>query len=220
MDHLSKVQSFWRISYDKWFKVWEVTDDVHFYVSDILSKGEESFLSYYLNEIGFSHSDVKDLFVKNEAHHTGAVLLSKGHKLWYDRGEWVLSKKIETGFSRRYFLNDSKLPLSLSYSLKTVDLSTKIPTSKLVSWVDKTKVNGELFVKRWEQGDVFYPLGMSNKKKLSDYFIDNKISRRDKEKIWLLCDEKSIIWIIGNRLDNRYKVTDKTKDIIEFKVKV
>ena len=55
------------------------------------------------------------------------------------------------------------------------------------------------------------PLGMSNYKKLSDFFIDDKISLIEKKEIWILCSGDDIIWVVGKRIDNRYKISKKTK---------
>ena len=60
-------------------------------------------------------------------------------------------------------------------------------------------------------GDHFYPLGMKQQKKLSDYFVDNKYSKIDKEEILILESEGNIVWIIGDRIDNRYRITESTK---------
>jgi len=73
-----------------------------------------------------------------------------------------------------------------------------------------------LTVRKWQKGDYFYPLGMKGKKKLSKYFKDEKISILDKEKIWLLCSEDKVAWVVGKRLDNRFRITDKTKNILKI----
>ena len=67
--------------------------------------------------------------------------------------------------------------------------------------------------RKWQQGDIFYPFGMKGKQKLSDYFINNKFSLSEKEATWLLCDNEKVVWIIGYRSDNRYRVDDSTKNV-------
>ncbi|MFR9166437.1 MAG: tRNA lysidine(34) synthetase TilS [Dysgonomonas sp.] len=70
-----------------------------------------------------------------------------------------------------------------------------------------------------EKGDRFVPFGMKGSKKLSDYFSDNKLSIIDKDKVWLLCSaDDRIVWIVGMRSDNRFRVTDKTKEVLRIEV--
>lgn len=75
-----------------------------------------------------------------------------------------------------------------------------------------------LEIRRWTRGDYFFPLGMKKKKKLSDFFIDNKLSRIEKERTWLLCSGDDIVWIIGHRIDDRFKVTSATKRVLKMRV--
>jgi len=71
-------------------------------------------------------------------------------------------------------------------------------------------------LRRWKEGDVFQPFGMEGKKKLSKFFKDEKLSLVAKENIWVLCSNEAIVWVIGSRLDNRFKVTKTTKNIIRI----
>jgi len=73
-------------------------------------------------------------------------------------------------------------------------------------------------LRRWKEGDSFFPFGMKQRKKISDFFIDTKLSLIEKEHSWLLvsCDE--VVWIVGQRLDNRFRVTKDTKEVLEFKI--
>jgi tRNA(Ile)-lysidine synthase len=84
---------------------------------------------------------------------------------------------------------------------------------------DKDLLTYPLFVRKWEKGDYFYPMGMVGKKKLAKFFKDEKYSLLQKENIWLLCSGEDIIWIIGKRLDDRFKISDKTKTILKATLK-
>ncbi|MBN2747276.1 MAG: tRNA lysidine(34) synthetase TilS [Bacteroidales bacterium] len=83
-------------------------------------------------------------------------------------------------------------------------------------WIDYHKVTFPLKIRRWQHGDYFYPFGMKGKKLLSDFFIDNKISILDKTEIFLLVSNDEIVWIIGMRADNRFRIDTKTQRILKI----
>ncbi len=75
-----------------------------------------------------------------------------------------------------------------------------------------------LTLRHWEEGDWFVPLGMHGKKKLQDFFTDIKISRIEKDNIWLLCADEDIAWVIGYRIDNRYKIKSSTQQVAHITI--
>jgi len=99
-------------------------------------------------------------------------------------------------------------PIQLGFSLsENLDIQNNVN----IAMLDLSKLHFPLVLRKWEKGDFFFPLGMNGKKKLSDFFIDNKISIPEKEQIWVLCSDNEIAWIVGLRLDYRFKITEKTK---------
>ena len=76
-----------------------------------------------------------------------------------------------------------------------------------------------LTLRQWQEGDYFHPSGMTGKKKLSKYFKDEKLSLLDKENVWLLCSGDDVVWILNHRSDNRFIVTEDTKDILKIEIK-
>ncbi|MBR3565806.1 MAG: tRNA lysidine(34) synthetase TilS [Paludibacteraceae bacterium] len=87
-----------------------------------------------------------------------------------------------------------------------------------VAIVDASVLDQPLSLRHWQEGDVFYPIGMKQKKKLSDFFTDQKLSLKQKHEVWLLLSGDEIVWIVGQRLDNRFKVTENTTKVAEITI--
>jgi tRNA(Ile)-lysidine synthase len=90
----------------------------------------------------------------------------------------------------------------------------RIPQDPRYGVFDADKISFPVELRKWRQGDRFIPLGMKGLKKLSDFFIDNKLSIPEKEDIWILVSGKNIIWIVNYRIDERVKVSNDTKNIL------
>jgi len=149
---------------------------------------------------------------------TGKQLFSKSHRLIKNREEFLLSKINDGSKDINIIPIDIKSidsPIQLTF--KEVDLNEVF--NSYSAYIDKNLLNNTLVLRKWEKGDYFYPIGMKGKKKLSKFFKDEKLSLLEKENTWLLCSGNEIVWVIGKRLDNRYKITKKTKSILKITYK-
>ncbi len=104
-----------------------------------------------------------------------------------------------------------KLPINLTISVVSAPIEIMATLNKV--YLSADKVQGKLKLRKWKEGDWFVPFGMKGKQKLSDYFINNKFSLEEKESTWLLCDNEKVVWIVGYRSDERYRVDSSTKNI-------
>ncbi len=93
-----------------------------------------------------------------------------------------------------------------------------IPRYPDIACLDFDLLEFPLIIRKWEKGDYFRPLGMTNMKKLSDFFVDNKMSIPEKENTWLLTSGQDIVWVIGKRIDDRFKITPETSRILQIEV--
>jgi len=95
----------------------------------------------------------------------------------------------------------------------------KFSTANDLVHLDADKLQFPLQLRTWADGDYFYPLGMQGKKKISDFLIDEKINLFEKQAIQVLLSDNEIVWVVGYRIDDRFKMTDKTKNIAAIQLK-
>jgi tRNA(Ile)-lysidine synthase len=173
-----------------------------------------------LQPYGFGSAEVNQIVEQLEGE-SGKIFYSYDYRLVKDR-KYLLVEKIETISKRVYFIEESNSqviePFKMIISKKTIQTGFQVSKSPIRIQVDASKLKFPLELRHWTEGDSFYPFGMQNRKKVSDYFIDNKFSLPEKERTWLLVSENEIVWIIGNRLDNRFRITDTTTEIVEFEL--
>ena len=141
----------------------------------------------------------------------GKQFFSSTHKLLIDR-DYLIMKKIEDDYFKGVTIQKKTTsinkPIPLSFDV--LDLDESLLTS-FSACFDFSKLQFPLIIRKWKEGDKFKPLGMSQYKKLSDFFIDLKFDIFSKKETFLLCSGNDIVWVIGHRIDERYKVTSKTK---------
>jgi tRNA(Ile)-lysidine synthase len=151
---------------------------------------------------------------------TGGQIFTGSCRIIKNRKEIIVSNeetRDTTSFIIRNIAGFKKVPGIESALYSPVTESFEIPTSTATACIDAEKLLFPLIVRKWKPGDHFYPLGMKQKKKLSDYFIDNKFSILDKENKLILESDGKIVWIIGERIDNRFKITKSTKKALTIK---
>ena len=178
----------------------------------------ETYLYEMLKPYHFHFADVKDI-ISSLKGIPGKQFFSDTHRLIKDRDFLIIEKRKLKDLSKDTSVliseNDLNIELPIKLQLKKIikNPSFKISSDKGVTCLDFSKLSFPLKIRKWEKGDYFYPLGMKQKKLLSNFFIDNKFSIIEKENTWLLLSGQDIIWIIGNRIDDRYKITAKTSTI-------
>jgi tRNA(Ile)-lysidine synthase len=177
-----------------------------------------------LSPYGFNEAVIRDI-LHSPDDASGKIFYSSTHRLIKNRDELILDplpekkeyrpKNVEISIP----LNRKEIrkPIHLSFKKIIPDKNFSIDFSNNVANLDINKIEFPLVMRKWRKGDSFLPYGMNKNKKLSDYFIDNKLSVPEKENIWLLCSGSHILWIIGHRIDHRYRITSQTKEVLRVR---
>jgi tRNA(Ile)-lysidine synthase len=203
-------------------------NELHFSIPELKKlSNPKIYLFELLKEYGFTEwNDVADLLDCQ----SGKQVFSKMHRLLKDREVLILSDILqqEEFDSFEIFENTAEinLPIALKFETVTIPLDTKNHQNKVLEElifddkntisIDFDKIEFPLILRKWQKGDFFFPIGMNGKKKVSKFFKDEKLSLIDKENSWLLCSKNEIVWVIGKRLDDRFKVTKSTSKILKI----
>ena len=177
-------------------------------------------LSEILKPYHFNYYTVRNIIEAFDAI-AGKTFSSATHELVKDRQQLVITPKNLSAFGSYEITEDTEIIEVGDLKLKLKRLSAtdyKIPRSKQVAALDLNLIQFPLKIRPWKEGDWFVPLGMNGKKKISDFLINEKIPANLKPKVNVLTSDKSIVWVIGQRLDNRFKVTDKTEMVLELEI--
>lgn len=179
------------------------TIDINALLSSVAPK---AILYEILREYGFSEID--DIY-RSLTSQAGKIFYSSTHQILKDRDQLIISEIEET---------ESKTP-QIKY--QQINDMAGIVFPKATEWtaiLDGKVLQNPLTLRHWEAGDTFIPIGMRGKKKLQDFFTDMHIPLTQKNKIWLLCSGKEIVWVVGYRLDNRYKITPDSKQAVKIEI--
>jgi tRNA(Ile)-lysidine synthase len=150
-----------------------------------------------------------------------------------ESGKFIENDKWQIIKHRHWFIISPKVKpantIAIEESVKEIDFAAGwltikkialknaiLSTENNVALVDAEAIEYPLVLRLWKEGDYFYPLGMQKKKKLSRFFIDQRLPKNEKEKVWVIESAKRIVWVVGKRIDNRFKITESTKQVIQF----
>ena len=203
--------------------------ELHFSIPELKKlSNPKIYLFEILKEYGFTEwNDVADLLDCQ----SGKQVFSKTHRLLKDREVLILSDILQQEEIERFEINENtteiNAPIALKLETVTIPFDTKNHQNKVLEElvfddkntisIDFDKIEFPLILRKWQKGDYFFPIGLNGKKKISKFFKDEKLSLTDKENTWLLCSNNDIVWVVGKRLDERFKISKSTSKILKIK---
>ena len=194
-------------------------NEIHIPVLKLLkTEALNTILYEIIKDYGFTAHQTDEVIdlLKSE---TGKYVSSATHRIIKNRN-WLIIAPNKTTAAENIFIEDET---SLQFAMGSLQVEKivvndefSIVNSQLTAQICSDKIKFPLLLRKWKTGDYFYPLGMQKKKKLSRFFIDQKLSLTQKEKTWVIETDKKIIWIVGLRIDDRFKITGSTKNVLQI----
>ena len=192
--------------------VWQLS------IAPLKEEKNVQFLLYeLLRPFGFTPATIKNIANALDGS-SGKTFQSAEYTLQKDREVFVLTRNDEETveqFEIQEGIENLTVPLHLTFQTINAE-ELQIEKESRFCFLDYDQLTFPLTIRKWKQGDYFVPFGMKGKKKLSDYFVDKQFSLYQKKQTWLLLSGDQIVWIIGERSDNRYRVTSNTKKILKI----
>jgi tRNA(Ile)-lysidine synthase len=173
-----------------------------------------------IKDFGFGEKQVSEVLKLLESE-SGKYIESASNQIIRHRENLIIVAKQANNNTTAIVEEDTKqIQLTdANFDFQTIQIEQfKLNKSEKIAQLDKKLICFPLIIRKWKTGDYFYPLGLRKKKKLARFFIDQKLSAADKEKVWVIESDQRIIWVAGFRIDDRFKITSKTKEVLELSI--
>jgi len=186
-----------------------------------LQKSEplHSIVYEIINDFGFSAAGVEEV-IKLLGSESGRYVQSATHRIIKNR-RWLIIAPAHSEQAQTLVIDKEEDRVVFENGSLHFDQlnnkNIKLVNEASIALIDDNMLQYPLLLRKWKKGDYFYPLGLKKKKKLARFFIDQKLSLTDKEKVWVLESNKKIVWVVGLRIDDRFKITDSTKKVLRIR---
>jgi tRNA(Ile)-lysidine synthase len=198
----------------------EKGNEVHIPVKQLMAFQNRALIYEIIAGYGFSEKQVDEVLKLAESDSGKYIQSPESSYRIIRHRHWFIISPVQATESENIIIEETTN--NLQFAMGNIQISRigiadcKLPIANSIACLDAKEILFPLLLRKWKAGDYFYPLGMKKKKKLARFFIDQKLSKTAKEKIWVIEMNKKIIWIAGHRIDDRFKITDKTKSVLKI----
>lgn len=179
--------------------------------------GIEVLLFELLRGFGIQQLDIPALIEAFKST-PGKQFHTRTHSLTRDRSQLIITpREIGSGNWEKHIeenVTNIESPIRLAFRIENNAAGFKIPPDRCIAAIDADKITFPLILRNWKAGDRFYPLGLSGSKKISDFLINQKIPLPDKKRIAIIESQGKIVWVVNHRIDDRFKVNERTLKIL------
>ena len=199
----------------------------HIPIKQLMGYNNKALIYEIISDFGFSEKQIVEVIKLSESDSGKFIDSPTSHYRIIRHRHWFIVSPVQSVASGIIIIEEKNKRVAFQEGRIEIErLQTSNPdksgqplkpqTSNSIALLDLKEVSFPFILRKWKAGDYFYPLGMNKKKKLSRFFIDQKFSKTEKEKAWVIEMNKKIIWIVGQRIDERFKVTEKSKSVLKL----
>lgn len=196
-------------------------NEIHIPVKQLMGYKNKALIYEIISDYGFTEKQVDEVIKLSESESGKYIQLPENKYRIIRHRHWFIISPV-AGEEADNIVIDEK-DKEVMFALGKLSLSKakgKEPsTDRNVAMLDTSSVSFPLILRKWKASDYFYPLGMKKKKKIARFLIDQKLSKTEKEKTWVIESNKRIAWVVGLRIDERCKLTEKTKEALLIELK-
>jgi tRNA(Ile)-lysidine synthase len=193
-------------------------NDTWIAVKELMNDKNNALIYEIIAAFDFTEKQIEEV-IKLAESESGRYIQSPGGKYrMIKHRNWFIVSSVSTIQSENIIIEKEVESIAFAGGkLQITSLNNKpLESNSKIACLDAKGIEFPLLLRKWKAGDYFYPLGMAKKKKLSRFFIDQKLSKIEKENSWVIESKSRVIWIVGQRIDNRFKVTEKTANVLQF----
>jgi tRNA(Ile)-lysidine synthase len=195
-------------------------NEIHIPVKQLMEYKNKALIYEIIHPYGFSEKQIDEVLKLAESDSGKYIDSPVFHYRIIKHRHWFIISPVQTAESANIIIeeNDEQIFFEAGQLLCKKLAATKVElnTSAQLAQMNAAEITFPLLLRKWKTGDYFYPLGMKKKKKVARFLIDAKLSKTQKENVWVLESNKRIIWVVGHRIDDRFKLTASTKDVLQI----
>jgi tRNA(Ile)-lysidine synthase len=195
-------------------------NEIHIPVKQLMEYKNKALIYEIIHPYGFSEKQIDEVLKLAESDSGKYIDSPVFHYRIIKHRHWFIISPVQTAESANIIIeeNDEQIFFEAGQLLCKKLAATKVElnTSAQLAQLNAAEITFPLLLRKWKTGDYFYPLGMKKKKKVARFLIDAKLSKTQKENVWVLESNKRIIWVVGHRIDDRFKLTASTKDALQI----
>jgi tRNA(Ile)-lysidine synthase len=220
IERFKEIEKLYKLAIDKLKKkMCKVKgDELHIPIKQLLGYNNSALVYEIISPHAFSEKQVDEVIKLANGDSGSYIDSASGHSRIIKHRHWLIITSSLSANAENIIIeaNDKIVRLRDGKLQLEIAADHKFPLSNSIACFDLKGIKYPLLLRSWKAGDYFYPLGMKKKKKVARFFIDNKLSKTEKEKAQVLEMNKKIIWVVGYRIDERFKITGTTKDVLRI----